>query len=138
MAETRSAPHLVCGGGGDMDLTRRDFVKGLGALVGATIASQFDRQLETMARVLKRNMRPKHIFYCPYCKQATWGVIVQNGLFTQSCQNCKRTFLAMAGTDMPGRARAVHHPDCDQGCGYHEPYGWVISADCTVHDPLPG
>jgi hypothetical protein len=86
----------------------------------------------------KKNKRPSHIFYCPYCKHATRGVIAQNGLFTQSCQICKRTFLAMAGKDMPGRARAIHHPDCDQGCGYHEPYGWVISADCTAHDPLPG
>lgn len=52
MAEIRSGPHLVCNGGGDMDITRRDFIKGLTALAGAIVASQFDRQLETLARVL--------------------------------------------------------------------------------------
>jgi len=35
-----------------MDITRRNFIKGLSALAGATIASQFDRQLEALARAL--------------------------------------------------------------------------------------
>jgi len=35
-----------------MNLTRRDFIKGLCALTGATIASQFDRQLGTLSRAL--------------------------------------------------------------------------------------
>jgi len=34
--------------------------------------------------------------------------------------------------------RAVHHPKCDHGCGFHEPFGWVISADCPLHDEIPG
>jgi len=35
-----------------MDLTRRDFIKGLGALAGVAVASQFDCQLEMLARGL--------------------------------------------------------------------------------------
>ena len=35
-----------------MDVTRRNFIKGLGALAGVTVASQFDRQLGALARVL--------------------------------------------------------------------------------------
>jgi len=34
------------------DVTRRQLIKALGALVGCAAASQFDRQLETMARAL--------------------------------------------------------------------------------------
>jgi len=35
-----------------MDITRRNFIKGLSALAGVAVASQFDRQLETLARAL--------------------------------------------------------------------------------------
>jgi len=34
------------------DLTHRDFIKSLGALIGATIASEFAHQLEALARAL--------------------------------------------------------------------------------------
>ena len=84
---------------------------------------------------LRNATKKKHTFFCPYCKRSTLGLVLCKGLFTQSCRKCNRTFLAM---NVEGGARAVHHPDCAQGCGYHEPFGWVISADCTLHDKLPG
>ena len=81
--------------------------------------------------------KKKQVYYCPYCKQQTQGRILRNGLFTEHCRRCNRVFLAMA-TDGGKRARAVHHPKCDHGCGFHEPFGWVISADCPLHDEIPG
>lgn len=77
-------------------------------------------------------------FHCPYCHRQTIGRIVRNGLFTQRCQQCGRVFPALGGWESGGRARAIYHPDCDQGCTFMEPYGWVISADCTLHNEIPG
>lgn len=73
------------------------------------------------------------LYYCPYCKTETEGEILRAGMFIQQCQNCNCHFLAMASETTPGRARAVHNPHCDHGCQFVESLGWVIGADCPVH-----
>ena len=75
------------------------------------------------------------LFYCPCCKMETSGEIL-GSLFTQLCQKCNRTFLALS-YDVGNKARAIQHPDCNQGCHYAEPFGWVVSADCARHDGMP-
>jgi len=42
----------ICNDGGDMDITRRNFTDGPGALAGKAVASQFDRQLKMLSQVL--------------------------------------------------------------------------------------
>lgn len=76
------------------------------------------------------------LFYCPYCDRETCGEIL-GPLFTQICNHCNRTFLAIAPDD-ESTARAVRDPDCPNECGYHEPLGWVISEDCPLHNDIPG
>jgi hypothetical protein len=78
------------------DVTRREFIQTLGALAGATIAAQFDRRLETVARALSgpqewtlsfdesellRLLGSAPTTFKPFVLQGTlhWGMPVETG-----------------------------------------------------------
>ncbi|MCP4540670.1 MAG: hypothetical protein GY832_26325 [Chloroflexi bacterium] len=74
------------------------------------------------------------LLYCPHCGQGSaYAIPDDRQFFTPPCRYCNRQFLCQTDDSEAG-ASVVKDPTCEHGCGDVEPWGYVISADCPVHE----
>ena len=72
--------------------------------------------------------------YCPYCARDFATRKPRANIerhFLVHCHHCDRQCLARV---TGGIAEIMIDTECDYGCHFTEPYGFVPQADCPIHD----